>query len=58
MLRRLVGAFDRAAAIVAGALVVALLADVSLGAITRYELNDTSVRCTIDMPLNRRSMPA
>ncbi|HVN34725.1 MAG TPA: TRAP transporter small permease [Casimicrobiaceae bacterium] len=35
MLRRLVGAFDQAAAIVAGALVVALLADVSLGAITR-----------------------
>jgi two-component sensor histidine kinase len=30
----------------------------SLGAITRYELNDTSVRCTIDMPLNRRAAPA
>ena len=29
----------------------------SLGAITRYELNDTSVRCTIDVPLNRRSAP-
>jgi len=27
----------------------------SLGAITRYELNETSVRCTIDVPLNRRS---
>lgn len=27
----------------------------SLGAITRYELNDTSVRCTIDVPLDRRS---
>jgi two-component system CheB/CheR fusion protein len=27
----------------------------SLGAITRYELNETSVRCTIDMPLNRRT---
>ncbi len=25
----------------------------SLGAITRYELNETSVRCTIDVPLNR-----
>ena len=35
MLRRLVGAFDQAAAVVACALVVALLADVSLGAITR-----------------------
>ena len=35
MLRRLVGAFDHAAAIVASALVVALLVDVSLGAITR-----------------------
>ena len=28
----------------------------SLGAITRYELNDTSVRCTIDLPLGRRSV--
>jgi two-component sensor histidine kinase len=27
----------------------------SLGAITRYELNDTSVRCTIDVPLTRRN---
>jgi two-component sensor histidine kinase len=27
----------------------------SLGAVTRYELNETSVRCTIDVPLNRRS---
>jgi two-component sensor histidine kinase len=27
----------------------------SLGAITRYELNETSVRCTIDVPLNQRS---
>jgi two-component sensor histidine kinase len=27
----------------------------SLGAITRYELNETSVRCTIDVPLSRRS---
>jgi TRAP-type C4-dicarboxylate transport system permease small subunit len=35
MLRRLVAAFDHAAAIVASALVVALLVDVSLGAITR-----------------------
>jgi len=35
MLRRLVGAFDRSAAIVACALVVALLVDVSLGALTR-----------------------
>ena len=26
----------------------------SLGAITQYELNETSVRCTIDLPLNRR----
>jgi two-component sensor histidine kinase len=26
----------------------------SLGAITQYELNETSVRCMIDMPLNRR----
>ena len=26
----------------------------SLGAITRYELNETSVRCMIDLPLNRR----
>jgi two-component sensor histidine kinase len=25
----------------------------SLGAVTRYELNETSVRCTIDVPLNR-----
>ena len=33
--RRLIGAFDQAAAIVACALVVALLVDVSLGAITR-----------------------
>ena len=29
----------------------------SLGAITRYELNETSVRCTIDVPLNRRGTP-
>jgi two-component sensor histidine kinase len=29
----------------------------SLGAITRYELNETSVRCTIDVPLNRRGLP-
>jgi TRAP-type C4-dicarboxylate transport system permease small subunit len=35
MFRPLVGAFDRGAAIVACGLVVALLADVSLGAITR-----------------------
>jgi TRAP-type C4-dicarboxylate transport system permease small subunit len=35
MIRRLVDAFDRTAAIVAGALVVALLVDVSLGALTR-----------------------
>ena len=35
MLRRLVAAFDRAAAIASCALVVALLIDVSLGAITR-----------------------
>jgi two-component sensor histidine kinase len=27
----------------------------SLGAVTRYELNDTSVRCTIDVPLIRRT---
>jgi two-component sensor histidine kinase len=30
----------------------------SLGAITRYELNETSVRCTIDVPLNRRGTGA
>jgi two-component sensor histidine kinase len=30
----------------------------SLGAITRYELNETSVRCTIDVPLNRRGAHA
>jgi two-component sensor histidine kinase len=30
----------------------------SLGAITRYELKDTSVRCTIDVPLTRRGAPA
>lgn len=30
----------------------------SLGAITRYELGATSVRCTIDVPLNRRSARA
>ncbi|HET7096511.1 MAG TPA: TRAP transporter small permease [Casimicrobiaceae bacterium] len=35
MRRRLIGAFDQAAAIVACALVVVLLVDVSLGAITR-----------------------
>jgi TRAP-type C4-dicarboxylate transport system permease small subunit len=35
MLRRLIGAFDHAAAIASCALVVALLTDVSLGAITR-----------------------
>jgi two-component sensor histidine kinase len=29
----------------------------SLGATTRYELNETSVRCTIDVPLNRRGSP-
>ena len=30
----------------------------SLGATTRYELSDTFVRCTIDVPLNRRNAQA